>query len=454
MRWNVGSIVLFLAGCGLLGSGLCPANAGAQDPYRIAWIRQFDEPAAHTVIVDDLDNVHVGVGSSIRRYNPAGELLDTVRFEAPARTFAYDSSGNIYACAAGWDDWSVGAGHSDVVVSKLDPQGSIIWVRQWGTPGYDSCEGIAVDPVGNVYAGGYDNFRSQALVRKFDPQGNEIWTRRLDASSQGHTLAVDAIGNSFIAGYGNVVDPPAGNGDAFAAKYNSLGDLQWARQFASSRSENAYGIALDDTGNVYTTGETDGLIEPTPFPDAFVAKVDPDGNRVWTAQFGTFPYQYEQAYAVTVDKNGDVFVVGETSTSPLPVYGVDGFLAKLNASGELLWTRNITSTLTDVARAVAVDSLGNVYVAGDTDGNVGSVNSGGYDGFLVKFAAPIPEPSTWSIIAVGGLLLGLKRVVRGGLDYVRRAVVRVVAKYPPRGNLKDTSRPMDAARLLLIKPRV
>ena len=124
----------------------------------------------------------------------------------------------------------------------------------------------------------------------------------------------------------------SGSADLFVVKYNSSGTKQWTKQLGSSSSDYAKGVAVDSSGNVYAAGYTNGGL---------------DGN--------------------TNSGSNDLFVV------------------KYNSSGTKQWTKQL-GTSGGRAHGVAVDSSGNVYAAGYTDGGLdGNTSSGGQDIFLVKY---------------------------------------------------------------------
>ncbi len=125
----------------------------------------------------------------------------------------------------------------------------------------------------------------------------------------------------------------------------------------------------------------------------------------WTEQLGTGSDDY--SYGVSADSLGNVYITGDTTGSlGGPNAGLrDAFLAKYNASGALQWTEQLGTGSSDHSYGVSADSLGNVYISGRTDGSLGGPNAGGADAFVAKYA--IPEPSSGVLALVGLAAFGL-----------------------------------------------
>ena len=185
----------------------------------------------------------------------------------------------------------------------------------------------------------------------------------------------------------------------------------WTRQFGSSSTDQAMGIAVD-AGSVYVAGLIDGT-SPT-FPpgqlktgsgDAFVRKYDTLGTEVWTRQFGSS--SFDQANGVTADGSG-VYVAGETLgtlPSQFSAGGRDAFVRKYDTLGTEVWTRQVGTSSSDQANGVAVDA-GDVYVTGTTFGALpGQVSAGGSDAFVIKYSQnrpPIADAGPDSIVECAG----------------------------------------------------
>jgi hypothetical protein len=260
--------------------------------------------------------------------------------------------------------------------------------------------------VGDPFSGGTDFF-----LAKFGPSGNLLFTRQFGtlADDRGFAVAVDGVGNVYVAGStgGDLdgpeigSDPLVGGTDFFLAKFDPSGNLLFSRQFGTLAADEARGVAVDGVGTVYVTGSTGGDLDGPGIgdplvgsSDVFLATFDPSGSLLFTRQFGTLVD--DRAFTVAVDGAGRDYVPGTTYGDldgpgigdPL-VGGTDFFLAKCDASGSLLFTRQLGTPTDDSAFGVAVARLavgGNVFVTGETLGGLdGNLSVGDFDLSLSKF---------------------------------------------------------------------
>lgn len=154
--------------------------------------------------------------------------------------------------------------------------GDIEWIRQFGSPESDFVACFAADGAGGVYvAGNTDGTlpgqtsagHTDVFLRKYDSAGNEVWTRQFgtpgwDSMSWNiptRTIAVDDSGSVFMGGFVAGTLPgqaPAGGGDAFVRKYDPDGNELWTRQFGSEHDDRAEQPALENSGGVYIAGAT------------------------------------------------------------------------------------------------------------------------------------------------------------------------------------------------------
>jgi hypothetical protein len=233
------------------------------------------------------------------------------------------------------------------------------------------------------------------FVAKFNAAGQELWVRQLGTveSDQGAALACDAVGNIYVTGhtYGSFEGKPnAGGADIFLIKLEPSGKILWIKQFGSSESDYGLSVTSDSDGNAYVVGDTYGKLTGTRNygeADVFIMKFDPSGDRLWGAQFGTAFAEHTKM--VSVDISGNIYVTGDTSGTLEPKIafgGYDIFLAKYNTYGDRLWLKQIGTAANDFSGGVTGDSAGNIYVSGETKGQIkGNINKGLGDIFLARF---------------------------------------------------------------------
>ncbi|MCX6565718.1 MAG: SBBP repeat-containing protein [Candidatus Aminicenantes bacterium] len=233
--------------------------------------------------------------------------------------------------------------------------------------GEDSGRGIALDSIGNVYVTGVsdatwgspirsypcgdcDDYVGYAFVVKLDPYGALQWNTFLGSGyDQGLGIALDPNANVYVTGYsdetwGSPVRPYSGGGDAFVAKLDPDGFLQWNTFLGGPAywlfysDDSGQGIALDSIGNVYVTGKSYGtwgspVVSHHGEDDAFVAKLDSSGALRWNAFLGGTGY--DRGFGLALDPIGNIYVTGESISpswgSPIRAFSgsEDGFVAKI-----------------------------------------------------------------------------------------------------------------------------
>ncbi len=436
--------------------GLCEVAASAEGPYDIDWTVQIGTSflaESKSVAVDTSGNVYIsgytegdlgatnagGDDAFLSKFDSSGNELWTTQigtiFGDMSNSVAVDASGNVYISGetAGDLGGTGNAGDYDAFLSKFDPDdGHELWTTQIGADSYDNSWSVAVDASGNAYVsgdthgdlGGTGNAgSSDAFLSKFDTSGHELWTTQIGTSAVdiSKSVAVDASGNVYISGYtagdlggtGN-----AGDYDAFLSKFDSDdGHELWTTQIGTSSRDMGRSVAVNASGDVYISGSTYGDLGGTGNAgeiDAFLSKFDPDdGHELWTTQIGTS--SSDSSYSVVVDASGNVYISGDTAgeLGGSNAGGPDAFLSKFDSAGNEVWTTQIGTGDHDYSRSVAVDASGDVYISGYTRSDL--PNPGVYDAFLVKYE--VPEPATLSLLALGGLAALRRRkskIRRGG----------------------------------------
>jgi hypothetical protein len=292
-------------------------------------------------------------------------------------------------------------GNYDAFALKLDSSGATTWAKNFGGSGANTwCYGIAVDGSGNVYLVGnfIGNLTTPALTKiglqdafalKLDSSGATTWAKNFGgsgANTYANGISVDGSGNVNLGGrftFANLTTPPLtkiGDVDALALKLDSSGTTSWAKNFASttSRNTNGYATATDASGNTYLAGGfnsttlTLGSVTLTRIgtQDAFVAKLDASGTVLWARNFGGNGAN-TYGRGIAFDSSGNVYLSGNFTNSSLTtpdltkIGNVDAFALKLTSVGTITWAKNFGgSGAIAYSQGIAVDSSGNVYLGG------------------------------------------------------------------------------------------
>jgi hypothetical protein len=311
--------------------------------------------------------------------------------------------------------------------------------------GSDSEEGygIAVDGSGNAYVAG--NTRStdfptqnpyqgthagdyDVFITKLSPTGNALsYSTYLGGSGFDFArgIAVDGSGNAYVTGETRSTDFPTQNPyqgtyaggyfDVFITKLSPNGNtLSYSTYLGGSDSEGGYGIAVDDAGNAYVTGNTRSTDFPTQNPyqgtnsswsgygDAFITKLSPTGNAL---SYSTYlgGSDSEGGNGIAVDDAGNAYVTGTTSSTDFPTQNPyqgtlggwwDAFITKLSPTGNALsYSTYLGGSGYEEGYGIAVDGSGNAYVAGETSSTnfptqnpYQGANAGDWDAFITKLS--------------------------------------------------------------------
>jgi RTX calcium-binding nonapeptide repeat (4 copies)/Beta-propeller repeat len=330
--------------------------------------------------------------------------------EEDSMAMALDAAGNIYMSAyfQGAIDVDPSAGETnltavglwDSFLAKYSPTGSLLWARQFngGAGGEAYLSDIKIDAAGNVYAPGYfsgsltlgpttliSDGKSDGFLVKLDPSGNAIWSSHLASEGEDYfsELTLDAAGNAYVTGQfekgatlGGVALSNLGATEGFIAKVNSAGAVQWVRTNSGSGLSNSWRITADAAGNLYMAGSFTKTMQmgsrtltSAGDVDGYLAKLDGRGRVLWVQQFGGAEQDYIQD--VAVDAAGNVYLAGAfratmtVGAKTLTSNGlVDEFIVKLNSGGKILWSRSMGGAQLDVPGGLAVDAAGNTYFTG------------------------------------------------------------------------------------------
>lgn len=307
-----------------------------------------------------------------------------------------------------------------------------LWAKSIGGTHNDEPSCITTDAEGNIYmVGGYmsdtihfgsniffNSGKNDLFIVKYNSSGDVLWAKSIGGSEYEFAFSVTTDLNGNVLVTGNFYSPlisfdsitlnnttPSTSADIFLAKFDTNGNVIWAKSAGGENLEIPYSVATDANGNIFITGfSLSNAIDygsyhlPNLHPnDIFIAKYDNNGNIVWAKSVGGTTYDY--SHSITVDVNGDILVAGNF-TSPTITFDTialsntglaDIFLAKYDNNGSVLWVKSAGGGNTDVAYSVITDKFGNIFITGYFHSsiiyfnNLFLMNSAGKDMFIAKY---------------------------------------------------------------------
>ncbi len=487
------------------GTGIAVDSSG--NAYVTGYTFSLDFPT------ENPSQVYAGSSDAfVTKLNPSGSALVYSTYlggrgDDLGAAVAVDSSGNAYLTGATDSlDFptqnafqSTNAGGTDAFVSKLDPSGALSYSTYLGGSFTDVGQGIAVDGSGSAYVagstisvdfptqnalqsangGGYD-----AFITKLSPSGTAlVYSTYLGGSADENNpflsdvntagIAVDSVGNAYVAGYTPSNDFPTQNPfqaknhgfiNAFVSKLNASGSaLIYSTYLGGHGDDFGHAIAVDNAGNTYVTGSANSSDFPTlsalpltlPTGDhAFLAKLAANGSLVYATLLGGSRSDF--GLGVGVDIGANAFVTGFTNSPDFPLVspfqsanggGYDVFVTKFAASGSALaYSTYLGGSRDDHGAAIALDAQGNAFVTGDTlspnfpitggafkttcgaDGNGGSQFSGPTPDAFVAKISPIDAPGA----ILSSLNLSFANLPVGRTSPAQTVTLRNVGSQPLR----------------------
>ncbi len=354
------------------------------------------------------------------------------------KSIVTDNNGNVYTVGHFESDVDAdpGAanypltsnGMADILITKSDSDGNLLWASSIGGVANDAAYGVAINSSNEIYITGYyqgtvdfnpsssvtnfmysSNGSIDIFLLKLDSNGNYIWANSVGGwgTDIGYAVDTDASGNALIAGSfssTNVDFNPSasatnylnavGGTDGFYAYYSSNGDYTYAKGFGGTADDVVTAIdynVFNFSGYVNLTGYFSGTADFDPTgtlnrtsnggADIFVSSFLIDGTFL-TAQSvgGQFD---DKAYGITTDSQGNIIYTGffqstvdfdpSVSSTSFNTYGLaDVFVSKLDVDLNFVWVKRIGNSGNDKAYAIDIDAQDNIYITGNYTGMLDS----------------------------------------------------------------------------------
>ncbi|MEJ2251336.1 MAG: hypothetical protein P8Y97_17005 [Candidatus Lokiarchaeota archaeon] len=279
----------------------------------------------------------------------------------PINDIVRSNSGDIYAVCEGYGKGN--KKNNNMLLEKFTSEGTLLWSKARYVREYDYIRDVAVDTGDNPYiAGGsyntdpYVEKNQDIILVKYSSSGTFQWDSVLDIEEEDSCdgLVTDSSDDVYLCGYHGDFGPRP---DAFIAKYNSDGNLQWRTDYGDASQENYFeDITIDSSRNIYVTGYIEDWTQTE--GDMCLLKFNNAGNLQWSRIWGGDGLDCGKS--ITLSPDGDIFITGYTPGSSssdvlLAVYSPLGILKGWNQWGG---NRN------DRGYSIVINSLKQVYIGG------------------------------------------------------------------------------------------
>jgi hypothetical protein len=348
------------------------------------------------------------VSSSLMAQAPAIEWQDS--FGGSGSDWAYavthtTDGGYVLAGQSNSNNGDVSGNHGaeDIWVAKISSTGNLEWQRSLGSGGTEWADSIQQTQDGGFIIAGRSNTNGGDVtgnhgsydfwVLKLNASGTLLWQKSLGGSSLDVAkYAIETSDNGFLivgSTSSNDGDVTATNAleSVWVVKTNPVGVIEWQKTYGGSNNESANYIQPTTDGGFILTGYSDSndgdLTANNGALDIWVFKIDAGGNLLWQKSYGGSANDTGQNAKQTSD--GGYIIAGTTLSNDGDVSGnngfIDGWLVRLDSTGNLLWQRAFGGSDIDTLEEVQLTPNGGFVIAGITESNNGDVsgNHGMFD---------------------------------------------------------------------------
>ncbi len=287
--------------------------------------------------------------------------------EDHSNAIAVDGFGNVYIAGVSFTSYS----GADFYTIKYNQRGDVLWSHRYNGSGngYDEATGIVVDKYGCAYVTGYSYAGALAgfdyVTLKYNSEGIIEWIREYNSSDDSTDIAtsigLDSMNNVIVSGYSY---SKQNDFDILTIKYNEKGNIEWLRRYngPDNKSDVAISLAVNYDGQLaisgYSFSNNNGL-------DYMTLSYSGDGDQLWLDRYTSLGTGADVATSIVADDYGYFYVTGFSEQSPAKY---DFVTIKYNSTGHQDWNQSFDdiSNGDDIATSIAVDKYGNVYVTGSS----------------------------------------------------------------------------------------
>lgn len=270
-------------------------------------------------------------------------------------------------------------------VLQLFKNGGIKNEYVFGEPHQDIGKDIIVNDdgiyvLGKTWDGGYVN--NDMLLSKLNFSGDRQWKKYYggDRNNLGHKMTELADGNFAMVGFNQTVES---FGNVYIVKVNDIGEIIWANNFGDSYIDHGFDVTEDSNGNIYIAGTYGGFYSPTsndyknPDADIFIIKTNASGEKIWSKRFGGSSHDW--AKSIITSPDGGLIICGSSQSEGLGSF--DAFLMKIDEDGNEVWFKTYGGPEFEYGEQVQFSSDNSLYMIGTSASFSGDYST---DHYLVK----------------------------------------------------------------------
>ncbi|HSD63166.1 MAG TPA: T9SS type A sorting domain-containing protein [Ignavibacteriaceae bacterium] len=264
---------------------------------------------------------------------------------------------------------------------KTNSSGDTLWTKHLGDYAYYFIEdGLELPGGGYVFVGytkpGAGDPEDIWLV-KTDANGDTLWTKTFGGLNRDLAFCVQHLANGDLIIGGVTESFGAGDMDAWVIKVNSSGDSVWSKTYGGAERDLIHNLRQTEDGGFIIAGSTESFGHMNNYTDAWLIKIDSDGDTVWTKTWGTEEMHDGAASVVQTSDGGYVF----TGQLYINTFVQDLWILKTDADGNMLWSKNYGGIFYSSGRCINNTSEGSLIITGEYYNEVDN----NYDIWLLNF---------------------------------------------------------------------